>query len=72
MIKKHNLDMLYVVGPGHGAPGVLACLWIEGSMDKFYPQYSCDSEGLSRLVTTFSTPTGLPRSAFLSAHRTSC
>lgn len=61
MVKKHNLDMLYVVGPGHGAPGILSCLWLEGSMERFYPQYARNTEGLTNLITNFSTPSGLPR-----------
>lgn len=61
LIRQHNLDMLYVVGPGHGAPGILAALWLEGSLGKFYPHYSRDGEGLKRLISTFSTPAGLPR-----------
>lgn len=61
LIRMKNLDMLYVVGPGHGAPGILAALWLEGSLEKFYPQYSRDSEGLHRLISTFSTTAGLPR-----------
>ncbi|PIG88429.1 kinesin [Aspergillus arachidicola] len=52
--------MLYVVGPGHGAPGLLASLWLEGSLGKFYPQYSRDKEGLKNLISTFSTSGGLP------------
>lgn len=65
MIKKYNLDMLYVVGPGHGAPAILSCLWLEGSLERFYPHYARDTEGLNRLVTNFSTPSGLPRLVFL-------
>lgn len=61
LIKKQNLDMLYVVGPGHGAPGLLASLWLEGSLGKFYPQYTKDKEGLHNLISTFSTSAGLPR-----------
>jgi xylulose-5-phosphate/fructose-6-phosphate phosphoketolase len=61
LIKKHNLDMLYVVGPGHGAPALLASLWLEGSLGKFYPQYTKDKEGLRNLISTFSTSAGLPR-----------
>ncbi|GMF68663.1 unnamed protein product [Aspergillus oryzae] len=45
--------MLYVVGPGHGAPGLLASLWLEGSLGRFYPQYSRDMEGLKNLISTF-------------------
>jgi len=53
--------MLFVVGPGHGAPGILAALWLEGSLEKFYPEYSRDSKGLHQLISTFSTTAGLPR-----------
>lgn len=60
-IRRHHLDMLYVVGPGHGAPAILASLWIEGSLEKFYPEYSRDNEGLKQLISTFSTTAGLPR-----------
>ncbi|KAL4991356.1 XFP N-terminal domain-containing protein [Aspergillus falconensis] len=60
LIKKQNLDMLYVVGPGHGAPALLASLWLEGSLGKFYSQYSKDKEGLHNLISTFSTSAGLP------------
>ncbi|KAJ5103450.1 D-xylulose 5-phosphate/D-fructose 6-phosphate phosphoketolase [Penicillium argentinense] len=60
IIRTRNLDMLYVVGPGHGAPAILAALWMEGSLEKFYPQYSRNSQGLHNLVTTFSTTGGFP------------
>jgi xylulose-5-phosphate/fructose-6-phosphate phosphoketolase len=53
--------MLYVVGPGHGAPALLASLWLEGSLGKFYPEYSKDKDGLHNLISTFSTSAGLPR-----------
>lgn len=52
--------MVYVVGPGHGAPALLACLWLEGSLEKFYPQYSRDAKGLHNLITGFSTTRGFP------------
>lgn len=61
LIRMRNLDMLYVVGPGHGAPAILASLWLEGSLEKFYPQYSRDASGLHNLVSSFSTTAGLPR-----------
>ena len=53
--------MIYVVGPGHGAPAVLACLWIEKALERFYPQYTRDLAGLKNLITGFSTPGGFPR-----------
>ena len=60
LIKKHDLDMLYVVGPGHGAPAILANLWLEGSLSKFYPECSNDTKGLSKLIDNFSTTGGFP------------
>ncbi|KAF2431718.1 putative phosphoketolase [Tothia fuscella] len=60
LIIEHDLNMLYVVGPGHGAPAILASLWLEGSMEKFYSKYSRNTEGLTALITKFSTPTGFP------------
>ena len=45
---------------GHGAPAILATLWIEGSLAKFFPQYSLDKTGLKNLVAGFSTPSGFP------------
>ena len=52
--------MIFVVGPGHGAPAILANLWLEGSLERFYPQYSRDAKGLHNLITSFSTTGGLP------------
>lgn len=60
LISKHDLDILFVVGPGHGAPAILANLWLEGSLAKFYPQYSQDTKGLKNLVSGFSTTGGFP------------
>ncbi|KAK4939041.1 hypothetical protein LTR10_020615 [Elasticomyces elasticus] len=60
LIEKHDLDMIYVVGPGHGAPSLLANLWIEGSLAKFYPECSQDKKGLNTLITRFSTTGGFP------------
>lgn len=61
LAKEVGPDILYVVGPGHGAPAILASLWIEGSLERFYPQYSRNTEGLTRLVSEFSTTGGFPR-----------
>jgi len=52
--------MFYVVGPGHGAPAILAALWLEGSLSRFYPDYPVDKRGLSKLIYGFSTPGGFP------------
>ncbi|KAK5093291.1 hypothetical protein LTR70_005007 [Exophiala xenobiotica] len=60
LVRKHDIDMLYVIGPGHGAPAILANLWLEDSLSKFYPEYSRDASGLSKLITGFSTTGGFP------------
>lgn len=61
VIRKYDLQMMLVIGPGHGAPGALASLWIEGSMEKFYPgQYDRNRSGLQSLITRFSVPGGHP------------
>ncbi|KAF2002390.1 D-xylulose 5-phosphate/D-fructose 6-phosphate phosphoketolase [Amniculicola lignicola CBS 123094] len=60
LIQKHDLDIIYVVGPGHGAPAILATTWLEGSMGKFYPEYSLDKAGLHNLITKFSVTGGMP------------
>lgn len=48
-------------GTGHGAPAILASLWIEGSLGHFYPECGRDRAGLQKLITGFSTPGGFPR-----------
>ncbi|KAK4149339.1 XFP N-terminal domain-containing protein [Chaetomidium leptoderma] len=61
LIRNHDLDMIYVIGPGHGAPAALAALWLEGSLEKFYPgEYDRNAEGLRNLITRFSVPGGFP------------
>lgn len=53
-------DIIFVVGPGHGAPAILSSLWLEGSLERFYPEYSRNKAGLEKLITKFSTPSGFP------------
>ena len=53
-------DIIFVVGPGHGAPAILSSLWLEGSLGHFYPEYSRNKAGLHKLITKFSTPRGFP------------
>ncbi|KAF8842103.1 D-xylulose 5-phosphate/D-fructose 6-phosphate phosphoketolase [Paxillus ammoniavirescens] len=60
IIKKTNLDALIVVGPGHGAPAILSCLWLENSLAPFWQSYTRDRAGLTKLITKFSTPGGFP------------
>jgi len=60
-IRNHSNDMIFVIGPGHGAPAALACLWLEGSLERFYPKrYATNQEGLNNLITGFSVPGGFP------------
>ena len=60
VIKKYDLDAIYIAGPGHGGPGLVANTWLEGTYSEFYPNISCDAEGMKRLFTQFSFPGGIP------------
>ena len=63
VIRKHDLDMIFVVGPGHGGPSVVANTYMEGSYSEFYPAVSRDAEGLRKLFKQFSFPGGIPSHA---------
>ena len=56
MIVKDDLDMLFVAGPGHGAPGVLGPAYLEGTYSEVYPDKSADAEGLQKFFKQFSFP----------------
>lgn len=58
-LKRHNLQGLFVVGPGHGAPGYISVVYLEGTLTKYYAQFSRDEIGLKRLFRAFSFPGGL-------------
>ena len=60
IIKKHDLDMVYVMGPGHGGPGVVANCYLEGTYSEVYPEITQDEEGLRKLFRQFSFPGGIP------------
>src|SRR6267378_776955 len=60
LIKKHDLDMIYVTGPGHGGPGLVANAYLEGTYSEVYANISQDEEGMKRLFTQFSFPGGIP------------
>ncbi|KAK0188698.1 phosphoketolase [Armillaria mellea] len=60
IIRKTGLEALYVVGPGHGAPAILSCLWLEDSMNNFFPEITRNYRGLKKLVAGFSAPGGFP------------
>ncbi|MGY1753405.1 phosphoketolase family protein [Blastococcus sp. SYSU D01042] len=59
-IAARDLDMVYVMGPGHGGPGPVAAAWLEGTYSEVYPDVSQDEAGLRRLFTQFSFPGGIP------------
>ncbi len=59
MIKKLDLDMIFMAGPGHGAPGVLAPVYLEGAYSEIYPDKSEDEEGLGAFFKQFSFPGGI-------------
>jgi xylulose-5-phosphate/fructose-6-phosphate phosphoketolase len=60
VIKERDLDVLYVTGPGHGGPGLVANAYLEGTYSEVYPNVSTDEEGMKRLFKQFSFPGGIP------------
>lgn len=62
-IRHHDLDMIFVAGPGHGGPAVVANTWLEGSYSAVYPDVTQDAEGMRRLFRQFSFPGGIPSHA---------
>jgi xylulose-5-phosphate/fructose-6-phosphate phosphoketolase len=63
MIKAHDLNVIFICGPGHGGPGVVANTYLEGAYSEFYPHISRDAEGMKKLFTQFSFPGGIPSHA---------
>ncbi|NHZ90780.1 phosphoketolase [Massilia sp. CCM 8733] len=62
-ILAHDLSVLYVAGPGHGGPGLVANAWLEGTYSEVYPAIAQDAEGMRRLFKQFSFPGGIPSHA---------
>ena len=60
LIKQHSLNMMYVIGPGHGGPGIVAHSYLEGSYTEHYPAIERNRNGLKRLFRQFSWPNGIP------------
>jgi xylulose-5-phosphate/fructose-6-phosphate phosphoketolase len=60
IIKQHDLNMMYVIGPGHGGPGIVANTYLEGTYSEVYPEISQDAPGMKRLFKQFSFPGGVP------------
>jgi len=63
VIRKYDLNMIYICGPGHGGPGMVANTWLEGSYTELYPNVTQDAEGMKRLFKQFSFPGGIPSHA---------
>jgi len=63
IIKKYDLEMIYIAGPGHGGPGVVANVYLEGTYSEIYPDISQDAEGMKKLFKQFSFPGGIPSHA---------
>ena len=63
LIQKYDLNMIYICGPGHGGPGMVANTYLEGTYSRVLPQYREDAEGMKRLFKQFSFPGGIPSHA---------
>jgi xylulose-5-phosphate/fructose-6-phosphate phosphoketolase len=63
IIKRDDLDVIFIAGPGHGGPGVVANTYLEGTYSELYPEVSRDLAGLHRLCKQFSFPGGIPSHA---------
>ena len=60
IIKEYDLNMIYITGPGHGGPGLVANTYLEGSYSELYPDISEDEQGMKKLFKQFSFPGGIP------------
>jgi xylulose-5-phosphate/fructose-6-phosphate phosphoketolase len=63
VIATRNRDVLFVTGPGHGGPAVVATAWLEGTYSELFPDVSRDTAGMRRLFRQFSFPGGIPSHA---------
>jgi len=63
VIREHSLNMIYICGPGHGGPGMVANTYLEGSYTELYPNIQENVEGMKRLFKQFSFPGGIPSHA---------
>src|SRR5689334_5359954 len=60
LIRQHDVDAIYLAGPGHGGPAIVANVWLEGTYSEIYPDVSRDEAGMLKLFRQFSTPGGIP------------
>jgi xylulose-5-phosphate/fructose-6-phosphate phosphoketolase len=63
LIRAHDLNMIYICGPGHGGPGMVANTWLEGTYSELYSNVPQDTDGMRRLFQQFSFPGGIPSHA---------
>jgi xylulose-5-phosphate/fructose-6-phosphate phosphoketolase len=63
VIKSRDLNVIYITGPGHGGPGIVANTYLEGTYSELYPRISQDAEGMKKLFKQFSFPGGIPSHA---------
>jgi xylulose-5-phosphate/fructose-6-phosphate phosphoketolase len=63
VIKQHDLNMIFITGPGHGGPALVANTYLEGTYSEIYPEISPDEIGMERLFKQFSFPGGIPSHA---------
>ena len=63
VIREQRANVIFIAGPGHGAPGVVANTWLEGTYSELYPEVSRDEDGMRRLFRQFSFPGGIPSHA---------
>ena len=62
-IRERDLDAMFIAGPGHGGPGMVAAAWLDGTYSELYPDVTRDAEGMQRLFRQFSFPGGIPSHA---------
>lgn len=62
-IRERDLHALYIAGPGHGGPGMVAAAWLDGTYSELYPDVTTDAAGMARLFRQFSWPGGIPSHA---------
>ncbi len=63
IIRARDLDMIFICGPGHGGPGVVASAWLDGTYSEVYPHVAQNATGMQRLFRQFSFPGGIPSHA---------
>ena len=60
VIKRDDLNMIYIIGPGHGGPSLVAHAYLEGTYSEVYPEIGQDADGMQKLFKQFSFPGGIP------------